>query len=401
VAHSRRIATLEKLVQKAPAVREYRRELHIGYVWAGDQLRQQKRKAEAAEYWRKCLRMRVALVAEAPSNPEDVDHLRGALSSVADITDCPQEAVRLTEIYLEVLTKAAAEFPDVARFRSLIPEAHHKLSWQLTTTADPKLRDPVKALEHARKAVALEPKNGHWRNTLAVAYYRNGNWPEAIAELKQSTRFRPFHGLHETGYFYLAMAHWHLDEKEQARAWYDKGVAWLNKRARKGPAFGPLRAEAAELLGIPLPKLESRDAAAHNNLAWRLVMATDPRLRDPKKALAHAQKAVELEPGHEYYWDTLGIALCRDEQWKEAVAALERSMKLGDTVIVERFFFLAMAHWQLGDKKQARTWYDRGARAIRDGTPNPTQRLAQVEAATLLGIAPPDPKGKKQAPPKD
>ena len=46
--------------------------------------------------------------------------------------------------------------------------------------------------------------------------------------------------------------------------------------------------------------------------------------------------------------------------WKDSIAALEKSIELrndgGDSW---HWFFLAMAHWQLGQKGKARKWYDR------------------------------------------
>jgi hypothetical protein len=45
------------------------------------------------------------------------------------------------------------------------------------------------------------------------------------------------------------MAHWQLSNKNEARQWYDKGVAWMEKNQHPEDLlrFG---AEAAELLAI-------------------------------------------------------------------------------------------------------------------------------------------------------
>ena len=48
----------------------------------------------------------------------------------------------------------------------------------------------------------------------------------------------------------LAMAHWQLGEKEQARQSYDKGVAWMDEKAPKDDELIRFRAEATELLGV-------------------------------------------------------------------------------------------------------------------------------------------------------
>ena len=48
------------------------------------------------------------------------------------------------------------------------------------------------------------------------------------------------------------MAHWQMGHKDEARGWYAKALAWMDKHA--GYKYGELvrlRDEAAELLGLP------------------------------------------------------------------------------------------------------------------------------------------------------
>ena len=54
--------------------------------------------------------------------------------------------------------------------------------------------------------------------------------------------------------FFLAMAHWQLGHKEEARRQYDKSVGWMENSENSESNADELirfRAEAAELLGIP------------------------------------------------------------------------------------------------------------------------------------------------------
>jgi hypothetical protein len=53
-------------------------------------------------------------------------------------------------------------------------------------------------------------------------------------------------------WYFLSMAHWQLGHKEEARKWYDKAVEWTEKNNPKEEDLPRFRAEAAELLGIPL-----------------------------------------------------------------------------------------------------------------------------------------------------
>jgi tetratricopeptide (TPR) repeat protein len=100
-------------------------------------------------------------------------------------------------------------------------------------------------------------------------------------------------------------------------------------------------------------------AEAHNNLAWLLATCPDEALRDPRRAVELAAKAVELQPTQGMYWNTLGTARCRTRDWAAAVEALNQSMELRQGGDAFDWYFLAMAEWQQGNKDEARRWYDK------------------------------------------
>ncbi len=51
-------------------------------------------------------------------------------------------------------------------------------------------------------------------------------------------------------WFFLAMAHWQLGEKDEARQWYDQAVEWMEQKQPDNDELRRFRVEAAELLGI-------------------------------------------------------------------------------------------------------------------------------------------------------
>jgi hypothetical protein len=95
-----------------------------------------------------------------------------------------------------------------------------------------------------------------------------------------------------------------------------------------------------------------------------------------------------LAPQDSIYWATLGVAQYRAGDWKAAVAALEKSNALlGDEALGFNTFFLAMAHWQLGAKEEARKWYDRAVAWMEKKEPkNEELRRFRAEAEKLMGI---------------
>jgi serine/threonine protein kinase len=123
-------------------------------------------------------------------------------------------------------------------------------------------------------------------------------------------------------------------------------------------------------------------------LAALLANCPDPRFRDLKRAVELAKEAVELAPRSGSSWQVLGWVRYRTGAWKDSIAALEKSIELredgGDSF---QWFFLAMAHWQVGNKEQARKWYDRAVDWEDRIRPADAQLLRfRVEAAELLGL---------------
>jgi tetratricopeptide (TPR) repeat protein len=164
------------------------------------------------------------------------------------------------------------------------------------------------------------------------------------------------------------------------------GLAGRWKEAEQ--AYGAALAQCRELPGQPD---DGQPASVHNELAWLLATCPDAGMRDASRAVALARKAVELDPKGGY-WNTLGVAQYRAGDWKEAVAALETSMKLNNGGDSFDWFFLAMAHWQLGDKEQARRWYDKAVCWMDQHRPKDKElRRFRDEAAALLGPPAPPP----------
>ncbi len=96
-------------------------------------------------------------------------------------------------------------------------------------------------------------------STLGVCLYRAGDWKTAIEALKKSRDLR--NGGDSFDWFFLAMAHWQLREKENARRWYDQAVEWMEKSQPRNEELRRLRAEAEELLGVTTETTSKQEQA--------------------------------------------------------------------------------------------------------------------------------------------
>jgi tetratricopeptide (TPR) repeat protein len=129
------------------------------------------------------------------------------------------------------------------------PNAHNNLAWALATVPEPGLRDTAEAVRLGQKAAVLAPKFRNLRNTLGVAHYYHGDDKEAIAQLEESMR------LHKGGdgydWVFLAMAHWRLGHRDEARSWFDRAVKWMDKHQPQSDEMRRFRAEAETMLAGP------------------------------------------------------------------------------------------------------------------------------------------------------
>jgi tetratricopeptide (TPR) repeat protein len=149
------------------------------------------------------------------------------------------------------LVEAMVEYRNAFRLMSDGASRHNILAWWVALSPARPRRDYDEALEHARKAVELAPKDGRYVNTLALAEYRAGHWNESISASERSMALQ--NGGDASDWFFLALAHSRKDEKDDAGKWFDKAVAWTTEKDPKNAELRQFWKEAAVLLGQPGP----------------------------------------------------------------------------------------------------------------------------------------------------
>jgi serine/threonine protein kinase/Flp pilus assembly protein TadD len=185
------------------------------------------------------------------------------------------------------------------------------------------------AIAYYRMVIERDPKNaGGAYTALTGLLHRKGHADEAIATLRKAIALYPDDpGIRED----MGIAFAHIGRLDEAIAEYKEAL-----------------------------RLKPDSAKAHNNVAWLLATCPDPKFRDAPRAVTLGKRAVELAPDKGACWKTLGTAYYRAGDWKAAVEALTKSEELSPgRYSAINAFFLAMAHWQLGEKDKARDWYDK------------------------------------------
>jgi serine/threonine protein kinase/tetratricopeptide (TPR) repeat protein len=218
------------------------------------------------------------------------------------------------------------------------------------------LGDYGKAIECFRKVIEVDPQN-------ALAHYNLGNalWSqqkpdEAIDAYRKSIELNPKY----------AAAHYNLGNALRAQKKLAEAIDAYRKSAEVDPGYLPALANAYRLL--------AKDYFSLGNAQ-----------RNPGRAVILAKEAVALNSQVGAYWNTLGAAQYRANDWKAAIAALEKSMDLRKGGDSSDWFFLAMAHWQLGEKDTSRQWFDKAVEWMDKNQPkNEELRRFREEAEELM-----------------
>lgn len=252
------------------------------------------------------------------------------------------------------------------------------------------------AIAAFREAIEGHPDYLLARVNLGRALEIKGDADGAIAQLRQAVRDGNL-ALHHNDLGNVLVHSGHRDEAIECykkalaldpNLWiarYNLGTVLLEKKECLAEAIASLQNVIASKRKAL--ELHPEDNGCRNDLAWFLVTCTYPPLRDPVEGVRLAQKAVEVAPNSGVFWNTLGVAHYRAGSWKEAVAALEKSMQLRGGGDSSNWFFLAMASWQLGEKDKARQWFDKAVEWIDKNMPKSKEMgRFRAEAAELLKI---------------
>jgi serine/threonine protein kinase/tetratricopeptide (TPR) repeat protein len=384
-----------------------------------------KEKAEGVG--REDLQRQERLLSAAPNDP----HRRHAVASARMelgrtlFADRPQEAERLFRDAVAGYAKLAGEFPHTARYRTDLASAYHDLFLLLRTgrrfeEAEAVLRQQRPGLE---KLIADAPSLAYPRRLLVDHYWDYGLMLEAAGRPREAGEaFRQAVARAESTwaafpayawtpgrlafvYNHVGNTHQAAGRLSEAEAAYRKALG-VSERAVRALPQAELRCRLADSclnLGLLLltrgrdreatsvfrklfePDLVS--AAACNSVAWRLATDAELKLRPTEIAVECARKAVELAPEDGAVWNTLGVAQYRAGNWQASIDALRKAMGLRRGGNGLDWFFLAMAHWHLGGKDEARKWYDQGVRWMEKNKPAEEElRRFRAEAAELLGI---------------
>jgi serine/threonine protein kinase len=321
-------------------------ELHDHLLEAGHTLREADDLQSAERYLRKALTLADKRAAEDPAEPVSRARVAGGhahLGTVLQRQERAREAAEQFRQALAIYQRLAADFADESLYR-------HQQASVLNF-----LGIALRSLPGERLAA-----EGYHKQAIGLCVRLVAGFPDQPEYQGQLIR----------SHFALGVVLRLAGRPAEAVQAFEQAIA----------AYRP------DLCRYAAPESRLQFAAVHNELAWLLATHPDDKYRDSKRAVVSARKAVETDPANGGFCNTLGVALYRVGEWAEAREVLTKSMALRGGGDPYDWYFLAMAHRQLGDQNEARVWYDKALAWGQKNRENEELRRFRIEAAALLGV---------------
>jgi serine/threonine protein kinase/Flp pilus assembly protein TadD len=412
----------------------------------------QGKRAEAEKAYRECLSVWDKLLADSNTsgNRHDLAHHLSMLGTLLADTGRPAEAVEAYRRALPLRQALAAEFSERPAYWIELAHHHKRLGDMLSqANRSDEARDQWSkaALVFAKTPEPDERNPQAWQDRGSV-HILLGQWDKAVLDYSRAIELNPDDSWfwHERGF-----AHLMLRQFDKAVADHSQGLA-LNPNAsglwaRRGQAYLELgqrdkavvdlvkavelnpadahtwywlalvRVQAGEIKGYRstcaamLGRIGETDKPDVGHwAAWATVLAPNA-ITDLDRAVKMGEMAVRSGDRRDTYLNTLGAVLYRAGRFAEAIRRLNEANAAWEQAATKptmycpayTWFFLAMAHQNLGHAQDAGKWLGKASTWMEQETQQPkspwnrrvTLLLLRREAETLLkqpAQAPPAPK---------
>ena len=271
----------------------------LSYVRAGDAFERADDAAGAIESYRKAVELN-------PKNAMARSNLGGLLVGAGETDE--------GEKHLRVALKLDPE----------LPAAHYNLGMLHARRGQ-----VPQALEQLATAARLEPDNPHIRADFGALLCATGKFLEGEQQLREALRLDGRN----------AQAHYALGRLAFRAGQVPQGIEHLERAVEYDPGYTEARHALAKVLLLhgrtqeALTHLtqavehEPDNAELQRELAWLLVTAPEAQLREPARALIHAQRACALTGRQNYEaLDVLGVCCAALGDFPAAIEAVEQAL---------------------------------------------------------------------------
>lgn len=177
------------------------------------------------------------------------------LAARGQIADAEEVWNRAIHLWDDLAARCPSE-PTVLLHAS---EARNDLAWMLASRSETTSEDASRAMALAQDAIRVVPESIVFRNTLAMAFHQMGAWSSVLQILGDAHGPAAGPPLTSHNNLLLALAHHHLGNPDQARAWHDRARTTMNRRTDP-PEVRQLADKVNQLLvGVPTARIALPD----------------------------------------------------------------------------------------------------------------------------------------------
>jgi rhomboid protease GluP len=199
--YDRELRSIQQALRLAPRREEPHEEMGLYYLTEGkfDQAIQEFQEAVRLTEGDDRPRLELGLAYQLKGDPQKAQQIFEDVLGKAPQTAEGQRLFAsnqklLADLYAQQKLYEAAirKYQEALRLLPDMAEAHNNLAWLYATCEDPKYRDPKGAMDHAQLAVDLTQwKESTFIDTLAEAYFVNGNYRQAVAVQNKALALEP------------------------------------------------------------------------------------------------------------------------------------------------------------------------------------------------------------------
>ena len=261
-----------------------------------------------------------------------------------------------------------------------------------------RITKPDEAIAAAKRAIELKPGMAEAYCNLGIALVSKGEAAQGVPALRESIR-RGYDNAF--AYSMLGSALGLQGKLPEAEREYRKAIELDKENAAYHAALGELlgfagnRDEALAEFQLAMDLNPGKAFAAYYGAAYvRATLPVDGEYVELEEAEELARRSATQFQGFfsGFSARVLGVVLYRRGKWEESINELERSLLLekalpkGARNEMETMLFLAMAHWQLGDKEKANEWFNKAIQWQDNNDTSPLQQRFLPEASELLQV---------------
>ena len=254
-SYRRAVNLLDRSVEDRPESVHPRNDLAQTLWYLADLLKQLRRGQEALDVRRRVIHVYETLHGKFAEDPAHRGNLALSYLELASLLQ-----------WLGRQTEAAEPYRKALELEVDVPDVNNDLAWFLVMSTEPCLHDPPLAVRLAQKAVAARPDSYNYRNTLGVAYYRSGDDRAAIAELEKATSMAAGTAF---DWFFLAMAHWRLGDRDLSRKFFNRSAEWMANRESNDDELRRIHAERKQCSPTPTSANRSDATTTHGLNCFR------------------------------------------------------------------------------------------------------------------------------------